>query len=215
MQDVAAAAAQSESVRRATVRDLPDLARALAWAFFDDPHARWIFRDDNRRFERLERGYVVGLEKLWLPHDECYTTAGVVGGVLWMPPGTWKLGVLQQLRLVPSLIGAYGRDLVGTGRLLALLDSLHPHEPDHWYLPMAGVAPDWQGRGIGSALLRPVLERCDADGLPAYLEATTERNRAMYERNGFEVMDEYRLWGGGPTGWRMWRQPRAGTTAPA
>jgi ribosomal protein S18 acetylase RimI-like enzyme len=208
MQDIAAAAAEARSVRKATAADMPELARSLARAFLDDPHARWTLRDDARRLERLEHGYVVGLEKLWMPENECYTTAGVVGGVLWLPPGRWKLGVLQQLRLVPSLIGAYGREIVSTGRLFALLDSLHPHEPDHWYLPMAGVGPDWQGRGIGAALLQPVLERCDADDMPAYLEATTERNRALYERNGFEVMDEYRLWGDGPLGWRMWREPQ-------
>jgi len=215
MQDIAAAATQAQSVRRATAADVPQLARSLAHAFFNDPHARWTLRDHGRRLARLEHGYRVGLEKLWLEHDECYTTGGVVGGVLWMPPGTWRLGVIAQLRLAPSLIGAYGREIVSTARLFAVLDSLHPHEPDHWYLPMAGVAPDWQGRGIGHALMQPVLERCDADGMPAYLEATTERNRALYERNGFEVMDEYRLWGDGPPGWRMWREPRAGTTAPA
>ena len=63
------------------------------------------------------------------------------------------------------------------------------------------------GPGIGTALLGPVLERCDRDGRPAYLEASSPRNRACYERNGFRVLEEYRLGRDGPPGWRMWRDP--------
>lgn len=63
------------------------------------------------------------------------------------------------------------------------------------------------GRGVGSALMRPVLETCDRDGVPAYLEATSERNKRLYLRHGFEVTDEIRL-PDGPTLWRMWRAPR-------
>jgi ribosomal protein S18 acetylase RimI-like enzyme len=207
--DIAAAAAEAQSVRKAGDDDLQQMAGALAHAFYDDPHARWVFRDDDRRLDRLDRGYAVGLRGLWMPQDACYTTAGVAGAALWMRPGKARMGVLGQLRLAPATIRAYGRDVVPVARLFALMDSMHPHEPDHWYLAMVGVAPQWQGRGIGAALMRPVLDECDADGIPAYLEASSERNRALYERHGFEVMDEYHLWDGGPPGWRMWREPRA------
>ncbi len=70
------------------------------------------------------------------------------------------------------------------------------------------MQPDDQGRGIGSALLRPVLTRCDREGVPAYLEASSERNRALYARHGFEVVERIELPGGGPPMWRMWREPQ-------
>jgi ribosomal protein S18 acetylase RimI-like enzyme len=88
-------------------------------------------------------------------------------------------------------------------------DKLHPHEP-HYYLSIVAVAPEHQGRGIGSALIRPILERCDRDGVPAYLEATTERNRALYERHGFRVSEEVRWPDDGPPLWLMWREPAGG-----
>src|SRR5688500_5386289 len=94
------------------------------------------------------------------------------------------MGPISQLMLLPALARICGRELGRQMRLTSAQESAHPHEP-HYYLPLAGVTPDRQGRGIGSALLQPVLDRCDRDGVPAYLEATSERNRALYERHGF------------------------------
>jgi ribosomal protein S18 acetylase RimI-like enzyme len=205
--DIATAASEAQSVRKASAAELRPLARALAQAFFDDPHAVWTFPADDRRLARLDAGFATGLEKLFLAQDHCYTTAGIAGAAIWMRPGQARIGMLQQLRLTPSILRAYGRDIVPMARLMMLLDSMHPHEREHWYLPFVGVVPEWQGRGIGAALLQPVLERCDAEGMPAYLEATTDRNRALYERSGFEVTGEYRMWNGGPVGWNMWREP--------
>ena len=71
----------------------------------------------------------------------------------------------------------------------ALMEEFHPKEP-HWYLPMIGVDPSRQGQGYGSALLKAALKRCDADGLPAYLESSNPRNVPLYERHGFEVIGE-------------------------
>ena len=55
--------------------------------------------------------------------------------------------------------------------------------------------------------MRPVLERADADGMPAYLEATTLRSRALYERHGFRLLDVVHMPDDGPPMWRMWREP--------
>ena len=70
-----------------------------------------------------------------------------------------------------------------------------------------GVRPDWKNQGLGSALLRPVIEECDRSGTPAYLEATCERNRLPYARHGFEDREPYALPRGGPAVFPMWRDP--------
>jgi len=89
-------------------------------------------------------------------------------------------------------------------RFLNAIEARHPHER-HYYLSVIGILPEWQGRGFGSALLRPILERCDRDGLPAYSQASSPRNRALYERHGFVVVEEMRV-SESPPLWRMWRE---------
>ena len=85
------------------------------------------------------------------------------------------------------------------------LDNFHPTEP-HWFLPFIGVDVTKQGRGYGSALLRHALERCDRDQLPAYLDATSPRNKPLYERHGFEEVGVIQA-GNSPPMWAMLRDP--------
>jgi ribosomal protein S18 acetylase RimI-like enzyme len=196
----------ASDIRKMTRGEAEPVARTLARAFYDDPHFCWIVRDDAKRMRRLERGFQMFVERIWLPHDESYVHERLIGAALWMPPGTWHLGPFTQLRLTPAVIGILRADAARLLRALTWMEKRHPHER-HYYLPAIGVAPAWQGRGYGAALLRPMLERCDADGVPAYLEASTQRNRALYERHGFEVVEEGRYAGDGPPLWRMWRPP--------
>ena len=195
-------------IRRMTSLDLGPVARALAEAFEHDPHFSWIIRDDRARLERLEAGFRVFMSRLWLPPDQSYTHEQLIGGALWMPPGAWHVGLLAQLRMAPATLRALRRDTPRLLKALNFIERRHPRSPGHWYLPIIGVAPAWQGRGFGAALMAPVLERCDRERAPAYLEASTHRNRALYERHSFEVVEECRYAEDGPPLWRMWREPQ-------
>jgi GNAT superfamily N-acetyltransferase len=191
-----------------TAAEIQPVARALAQAFYDDPHFRWIVRDDAKRMQRLERGFATFLGRVWLRQDEGYTHERLIGAALWMPPNTWHLGPVAQLLLLPAIVRDLRADAPRLLKALTFIEKNHPREPAHWYLPIIGVAPAWQGRGYGAALLQAGLKRCDADRVPAYLEASTARNLALYERNGFEAVEECRYAANGPPLWRMWREPR-------
>ena len=111
------------------------------------------------------------------------------------------------------MVRVFGRRLALALRARLRMEGRHPRRPPHWYLAIMGVDPQWQGRGIGSKLMRPALEVLDAEGMPAYLEASTPRSRALYERHGFAVTGEFNLPSGGPTLWQMWRDPARGRAA--
>lgn len=203
----APAALPGQVVRKATAADVPQLAAALARAFDGDPPMRWFLSDADTRVERAQRLFDVMLRRVHLARDYCYTTADVVGGALWVPPGTWRLGVVDQVALLPGMLRVFGRGLGRAQRGLTVMESGHPAAP-HYYLDSLGVEPRWQGRGLGSALMSPVLERCDAERMPAYLNAGSARSRDLYLRHGFHVTEEFRLPDDGPPLWRMWREPQ-------
>jgi GNAT superfamily N-acetyltransferase len=209
MVGIGAAVDEGATVRPATMADVPRVASVLATAFHDDPAVTWLLHGDPNRLRILERGFALYLREVWIDQEVTYTTGNVVGAAVWELPGHWKLGAAAQLRLLPGFLRATGRHVARALRSQAKLESNHPEEP-HYYLPFVGVNPDWQGRGLGAALMAPILDRCDRQGLPAYLDATAPRNRALYERHGFTVTEEFTLGKGSPPLWRMWRLPRGG-----
>ena len=100
-----------------------------------------------------------------------------------------------------------GRQTPRALRVLTYMEAQVPREP-HAHLVLLGTDPRWQGQGLGSLVLRETLAPLDRERVPAYLEASTPRSRALYLRHGFVVMNEVRLPGGGPPLWRMWRDPQ-------
>jgi len=193
-------------VRVATRSDVDVVAASLALAFFDDPVMAFLFPDGPSRVRRLTRFFLTGLSAQHLSHGACFTDEGRAGAALWSPPGHWRMTVAQQLRGGTGFIAALGTHIPRALRALATVQRAHPDTP-HYYLAVLGTRPDQQGRGLGSALLRPILDRCDAEGLGAYLESSKESNLAFYRRHGFEVTGEIRLPGGPPV-WPMWRAAR-------
>ncbi len=188
--------------------DAEALADSLARAFTDDPGFRHVLPDPSDRTERLRTFFETELRAIALPRGLVWTTEERAGAAFWATPDAWRVPVTTMLREVPPMARVFG------GRLpLALwsrlrMEARHPREPAHWYLAVMGVAPEWQGRGLGTALMRPGLDEIDAASLSAYLESSTPRSRAMYERHGFAVTRVMHLPLGGPPVWLMWRDAR-------
>lgn len=193
-------------MRKARDEEAEPLSRTLARAFHTDPVFAWLIPEEARRNAILQPGFELLLRRAWLRHEETYTEGEVAGACVWNPPGTWKLGLREELSLLPALGRVWGRHSLRGLWALAALERRHPEVP-HQYLVFMGVEPERQGRGIGSAMMFPVLSRCDAEGVPAYLEASSPRNRELYERHGFRVTEEFALGSGSPPLWRMWREP--------
>ena len=196
-------------IRKATADDVPALTEVLAEAFEAAPVLNFFVRQDAGRRPAARRYFEMVLRRLTLPHGEVYTTVDRDAVACWTPPERWDPSLRGQLALLPDYLRICGAGrFPGVARAFAPLLARHPRRP-HFYLPFLGVLPSRQGRGLGSALLRPVLERCDELGLPAYLENSNPRNRPLYERHCFEVTGEIRLGREGPPLWPMWREPAA------
>jgi GNAT superfamily N-acetyltransferase len=193
-------------VRKATAADIEPIAGALARAFEDDPLTDFIF-PEKRRLDRLERFFAADIRAVHLKHDDVWTTSECTGAALWSPPDKWRRSPLEVLRTSPTMIRALGSRLGRALNALSTIERNHPPGP-HYYLGGLGTDPSVQGTGVGSAILAPVLARCDEQGLGAYLESSKEKNVPFYSRHGFEVTRELAIPRGGPPVWLMWREPR-------
>lgn len=182
-----------------------DKQRAVAtqtMAFAADPVVRWIWHDTDQylthfpEFVRVFGGDAFG-------HGTAFTAGDFHGVALWHPPGVHSDDDALGAMVEASLFDA------DKEKVFAFLEAMGPHHPegDIWYLPLIGVEPMWQGRGLGGALLAHALAKCDEDHVPAYLEATSEGSRALYQRHGFEVTATIQV-GDSPPMWPMLRAAR-------
>jgi len=176
----------------------------LQAAFWDDPLICWLLPDEASRSRRAAWLFRSLLAYRYVPMRTTWTTHDQVGAALWAPPGHWRLPPRTVLRTSRLTLRALGRRAFASLALLEEVERHHPAEP-HWYLSTLGTTPPAQGRGVGSALMAPVLARCDAEGIPAYLESSKESNIPFYARHGFTVTGEIRAGKGAPTLWSMWR----------
>jgi GNAT superfamily N-acetyltransferase len=198
-------------VRPATLADRAVLADIAAAGFYDDPVLSWALRDDARRLDQL-RVVFGGLADDMLPDRGTVHLAADASAAFWRSPG-FEHHRSARDRLDDAAdesdggAGPFAPDELERFEILGgLMLQHHPHEP-HWYLNVVSTTPARQGQGLGAAVLRPVLDRCDAEGVPAYLESTNPRNRTLYLRQGFVPMDEVAL-PDGPSLLQMWRDPQ-------
>lgn len=201
--------APEQAVHRVSPDEADRAAAALAAAFADDPVFSWLIPPGVRgRPARLASVFGATTRGYLRRDKHVYAGPDGVATALWAPPGAWQMPPADIARETPVLVKAFGRNVGRALRALNAVDQRHPTDRDHWYLGYLGCEPAHQGRGIGAALLRVVLDDCDSQGIPAYLESSNERNLTLYLRHGFEVVEQMWLPGGGPPVWRMWREPR-------
>jgi GNAT superfamily N-acetyltransferase len=174
----------------------------LALAFGNDPPCRWAWPDPQQYLEAFPR-FARAFGGSAIEHGTAHYYEGFSGVALWLPPG----GAPDEASLAQVI-----QDTVADERKDAMfamieeMDARHPREP-HWHLPLIGVDPAHERKGIGSALLRHVLNVCDDQKVLAYLEATSRRSVTLYERHGFEPLGSIQV-ADSPPVFPMVRKPR-------
>lgn len=193
----------SESlIRTATVADGERCLAVLTLAFSSDPPCRWTWPDPQQYFEafpRFARAFGGGA----IQHGTAYYFEGFSGVAFWLSPG---VGPDEEslMRVIEETVAAERKNAILS--MFEQMESYHPREP-HWHLPLIGVDPASQSRGVGSAQQRHILEQCDRQKVLAYLEATSPRNVSLYERHGFEALGSIQV-ADSPPVVPMLRKPR-------
>ena len=192
----------STEIRSATSDEMPRAIAAIVAAFLTDPPARfaWPSAHDYLEAMPLATREFAGSS---FEHGTAYVSADFCAAALWLPPGVKPNGEALEKMFRQTAKREHLDDLLAT---FEKMDESHPREP-HWYLPQIGVDPNVQGSGVGAALMRHALARCDEERALAYLEASKPQNVPFYRRYDFEVIGEIQI-GAAPPVTPMLRRPR-------
>jgi GNAT superfamily N-acetyltransferase len=198
-------------VRDARVTEVRHLVAIAARAFWDDPLFNF-FEPDLLRQQRSMPKFFQSVIGDCAAHGVVHAAVadGKLAGVAaWLPPGVplplkGRRSRTQARLVLPTVLRSSKR--MESLRMLSELPKHHLHH-EHWYLAILAADPLVQGKGIGSQLLTPVLERCDDAGMPVYLETQKEANLAYYRRFRFELTETIEV-RGCPAVFTMTRLPR-------
>ncbi len=175
-------------MRSATRNDKLLVTDLLSAAFDDNLSVNFIVRQDDQRKARIHALMDYSFEvcyhsgKVWLSDDNRACA-------LVLYPHK-KRTTLKSIWLDAKLIFK----AVGIGGIKKTLDreakikAKQPKEPMA-YLWFIGVSPLYQRQGIGNKLLKQVIADAERQGLPVYLETSTERNLPWYDQHGFTEYD--------------------------
>jgi ribosomal protein S18 acetylase RimI-like enzyme len=192
---------KSLPVETVTASDQAAVIDALMLSFAGDPMARWSWADPKiylKAFPRFARAFGGNAFEQGTAHR-----IGHAGAALWLAPGVGPDDEAMAALMVETISPTMAED---GGRLMEQMGAFHPKEP-HWYLPIIGIDPAHQGKGLGGRLLAHQLAICDRDGALAYLESSNPRNIGLYERHGFEALGRIQA-GSSPTMVPMLRKPK-------
>jgi ribosomal protein S18 acetylase RimI-like enzyme len=200
---------QSATRSTSSVRGIDEASADVAYAtivlaFNADPAARWTWpraQDFLRNMPLASRAF----SSKAFAKGTAYEICGFAGVALWLPPG-----IAPDEEALASLMDrtAHAEIKQDLAQVFERMSGFRPREP-HWYLPLIGVDPARQGQRLGDQLMIHALARCDADGLPAYLESSNPRNIPFYERHGFEAIGKIQV-RSSPAIVPMLRKPRGG-----
>jgi ribosomal protein S18 acetylase RimI-like enzyme len=180
-----------------------DVAYAtVVLAFSTDPATRWTWPRADAYSRNMPHA-VRAFSSKGFALGTAYEVADFAGVALWLPPG-----VSADEETLAGLMDRTAHPAIKheLAQVFEQMAGFHPREP-HWYLPVIGVDPSRQGQRLGDRLMAHALARCDADGLPAYLESSNPRNIPFYQRQGFKALGQIQV-GSSPTLVPMLREPR-------
>ena len=166
------------NIVKASSKDLERVKGVLKLGFASDALIRWVYPDASSYLKCFDI-WMEEFSKIAFENNIVYSEENFYGSSLWHPPGvefddsvllpTFEYVPTDRIEVVTKFFGEFKK--------------YHPE--DAWYLPFIAVDPSQQRKGIGSFLLKEALQMIDANSDRAYLEASNEQNKALYERHGF------------------------------
>ena len=161
-------------------------------AFFDYPMMKYYFPDPRKRKRRL-LWYLERTLACAMRYGEVSVTADYSGVMFVLPPGHTRLTDGEYIKggflPVPFIMGL--RNYMNSSECEKFVADTQEQLLEgraHYYLWGLVADPRVQRSGVGSALLKKLTDKADAENMPVYLETHEQKNVAYYERFGFKLI---------------------------
>jgi len=164
----------------------------LTLAFDQNKSVNYVVKQGDNRVDRIRQlmGYSFDYCKKF---GEVYKSNDDNAFALILYPERKKTtfkSIVWDTQLATNVIG-FSRVMQVLNRE-GLIKKHHPKEP-FAYLWFIGVDPAQQGKGIGSKLLKDVINMNEKKERPIYLETSVDKNLPWYKSFGFEIYQELNL----------------------
>ena len=196
-------------VEQANAHEIETVLDILVSAFAEDPIICWLL--GARQEDDASRRLLFQHPASQLLRDGVVEMTPLKNAVaLWKKPG---FGTPNAWDMITDNLGALVATVRATRtnitKAIKLHDSMQRHRPrePHWYLSMIGTLPEARGQGCAGALLAARLSDADLAHAPAYLESSSSNNVPLYQRHGFDVVEELHI-DDSPPLWAMYRSAR-------
>ncbi|MFN8576875.1 MAG: GNAT family N-acetyltransferase [Candidatus Sericytochromatia bacterium] len=192
----------------AKYEDLDILSDILLKAFESEPMSNWTVKNDNKRLQRIKLMQETIIKFFGFPYGEVFTNEDKTSCAVWIKPENFFNISFTSLSLILAWVKTVGIERIP--KILKTANILSKHQPKFkcYYLMSLGVIPEHQGKGIGSKLIKPILDKCDKERIPIYLETSNKDNLRFYEKHGFRIKDEINNPSILPLTWTMIREPK-------
>ncbi|TFK47277.1 hypothetical protein OE88DRAFT_788039 [Heliocybe sulcata] len=199
---------------------LDEAARVMEKAMADDGMTLTLIGGDRTKAFAMHRSTLGAAALAGEIHLCHHQRAGLVGVAMWFPPGQELFssqeqrdaGFTQLFQTFPEQLQQWWiNNFLPTYAVVPVRALGEGVKTSAWHLQMIGVLPEHQGKGAGSALVRPVLEKAESQGQNVCLETNVLRNVSLYEHWGLSVQGEesFDSTTGGFHVWVMLKRPIA------
>lgn len=172
--------------------DKEHVVNILASSFDDNKSVNYIIKQDVKRKERIRSLMEYSFDvchlfgKVFLSDDK----KGCALIVLPDKKKTTPKSALFDLKLILSCTGLSNATKAMARE--AKIKKLQPREP-MYYLWFIGVQTDEQGTGIGTELMKEIINESEKDKRMICLETSTLKNLPWYQKFGFTIYNELDL----------------------
>ncbi|WP_372683446.1 GNAT family N-acetyltransferase [Desulfosarcina sp.] len=169
--------------------DIQESARVLSVAMLDNPLHAAVFQGKGEK-ERIE------IEKMF------FNLLINLPGIVFLAKkrkniiGVMRMKSCQGSKAADAPKGAIDENDIGWRKSVWHMEwTRQDLLKQHWHLGPIGVLPTHQGSGVGSMLMERFCMEVDACFAIAYLETEGDKNVRFYEKFGFKIVAESKIFG--------------------